>query len=50
MEETIYNIIPKHRPYSAKEPRYSSKYPPNIPPSYSTFNLGTTSKPGVNCL
>jgi hypothetical protein len=48
MEETIYNIIPKQRPCSAKEPRYSSKYPSNIPPSYSTFNIKTTSKPGVS--
>lgn len=48
MEESIYNIIPKQRPWTAKEPRYQSKFPPNVPPSYSTFNVGTTSKPGVH--
>ena len=45
MSESIYNIIPKEYVPPPKEPRYKSKYPPNIPPTGSTFGNHTTSKP-----
>ena len=48
MEESIYNIIPKEYKPDPKPPIYRSKYPPNIPPTGSTFCHNTTSKPGVN--
>lgn len=47
MEESIYNIIPKEYLPPAKEALYKSKYPPNIPPTGSTFCHHTTSKPLV---
>jgi hypothetical protein len=47
MEESIYNIIPKEYKPDPKPPLYRSKYPPNIPPTGSTFCHQTTSKPGV---
>ena len=47
MEESIYNIIPKEYRPEPKPPLYRSKYPPNIPPTGSTFCHVTTSKPGV---
>ena len=47
MEESIYNIIPKEFQPPPKEPLYRSKYPPNIPPTGSTFGHHTTSKPQV---
>ena len=47
MEESIYNIVPKEFVPPAKEPIYRSKYPPNIPPTGSTFGNHTTSKPHV---
>jgi hypothetical protein len=47
-EETIYNIIPKEYVPPPKDPRYKSKYPPNLPPTGSTFCHKTTSKPGVS--
>ena len=47
MEESIYNIIPKEYHPEPKQPIYRSKYPPNIPPTGSTFCHVTTSKPGV---
>ena len=47
-EESIYNIIPKQYNPPAKGKIYKSKYPPNIPPTGSTFGNTTTSKPGVN--
>ena len=46
-EESIYNLIPREEPPEVKPQRYHSKYPPNIPPTYSTFCLKTTSMPGV---
>ena len=47
MEESIYNIIPKEFTPTPKAPLYKSKYPPNIPPTGSTFCSHTTSKPKV---
>ena len=47
MEESIYNIVPKEFVPPAKEPIYRSKFPPNIPPTGSTFGNHTTSKPHV---
>ena len=44
MEESIYNIVPKEFVPPPKEPIYRSKYPPNIPPTGSTFCNNTTSK------
>ena len=35
-EETIYNLIPKEY-VPEKELRYKSQYPPNLPPTGSTF-------------
>ena len=46
-EESIYNLIPKEQYVPAKDKRYKSKHPSNMPPSYSTFGNHTTSKPGV---
>ena len=50
MEESIYNLVPKEFVPPAKEALYKSKYPPNIPPTGSTFCLKTTSKPQVNLI
>jgi hypothetical protein len=47
MEESIYNIIPKEYNPPQKGKVYKSRYPPNIPPTGSTFGNFTTSKPGV---
>ena len=46
-EESIYNLIPPEVYTKPRPPRYTSKYPPNIFPSYSTFGTHTTSLPGV---
>ncbi len=46
-EETIYNLIPKEYVPPPKEPKYKSKYPPDIPPTGSTFCHKTTSRPKV---
>lgn len=42
--ESIYDLIPREYAAPPKEKRYRSKYPPDGPPTYSTFGLGTTSK------
>ncbi len=47
-EESIYNLIPTPISPLSRPPRYTSKYSPLIPPSYSTFCLKTTSKPNVS--
>lgn len=47
-EESIYNIIPKTPIKPERPPRYRSKYPCTIPPSYSTLGLKTTSIPGIS--
>jgi hypothetical protein len=46
-EESIYNLIPKEEVQPQKPPKYKSKFPPTIPPTYSTLCLKTTSMPGV---
>lgn len=49
-QESIYNLIPKGKIVPGRGASYTSKYPPNIPPTASTFNLIGTSFPGVaNC-
>lgn len=47
-EENIYKLISKEILPPEKQPRYKSNFSPTIPPSYSTFALKTTSKPGVS--
>jgi hypothetical protein len=49
-EESIYNIIPKETYQPPKPKRYKSKHPAQMPPTASTFCVGTTSKPGVGNL
>jgi hypothetical protein len=46
-EESIFNLIPKERYEPPKPKRYKSTHPHQVPPTASTFALGTTSKPGV---
>ena len=46
-EESIYNLIPKEAPEPEKKKMYKSKYPADLPPTYSTLCLKTTSMPGV---
>jgi hypothetical protein len=36
-EESIYNLIPKEFIPPPKAKMYRSKYPPDAPPTYSTF-------------
>ena len=45
-EESIYNLIPKERYEPPKQRKYKSTHPHDMPPTCSTFALGTTSKPG----
>ena len=47
-EESIYNLIPKEFVEPPKPPMYKSKYPGELPPTYSTFCLKTTAKPGIS--
>lgn len=46
-EESIYNLVPKEEVTQPKKKKYKSKYPADLPPTYSTFCLKTTSIPGV---
>ena len=46
-DESIYNLIPKEKYEPPKGKRHKSQHPFNVPPSYSTMGLVTTSKPGV---
>jgi len=46
-EESIYNLIPPEEPSKPKPFKYKSKFPHDIPPTYSTFCLKTTSIPGI---
>ena len=46
-EESIYNLIPKEHYVPPKQKMHKSKHPHDQPPTYSTFALKTTSKPGV---
>ena len=47
-EESIYNLIPKEYVPPPKSNMYRSKFPGVLPPSCSTFNNHTTSRPKVN--
>ena len=44
--ESIYSLIPQPVPPVIKPDRYLSKHPGNKPPTFSTFGLTGTSKPG----
>lgn len=44
--ESIYSLIPQPVPPVIKPERYHSKHPGNKPPTFSTFGLTGTSKPG----
>lgn len=44
--ESIYNLIPQPVPEVIKPDRYISKHPGSKPPTFSTFGLSGTSKPG----
>jgi hypothetical protein len=44
--ESIYSLIPQPVPPVIKPDRYYSKHPGNKPPTFSTFGLVGTSKPG----
>lgn len=46
-EESIFNLIPKEAYVPPKQPRHVSKHNPLTMPTASSFNLKTTSKPGV---
>ena len=46
-EESIFNLIPKEAYVPPKMARHQSKHNPNSMPTASSFNLKTTSKPGV---
>lgn len=47
-EESIYNLIPKEAYVPPKQPRHISRHNPLSFPTSSSFNLKTTSKPGVS--
>jgi hypothetical protein len=46
-EESIYNLVPKEKIETEKEPMYRSKFPPWLAPTASTFCLKTSSFPNV---
>jgi hypothetical protein len=46
MAESIYNLIPQPVPVPVKDPIYRSKHPGDVPPTFSTFGITNTSKPG----
>ena len=46
-QESIYNLVPKGKIVPGKGASYTSKYPPTIAPTASTFILGNTSFPNV---
>jgi hypothetical protein len=45
-EESIYNLIPQPVPVPYKDPLYISKHDGKKPPTFSTFGLTGTSRPG----
>ena len=47
-QESIYNLIPKEYVPPPKETMYRSRFPGNLPPTHSTFNNFTTSRPKVS--
>jgi len=49
-QESIYNLIPKEIIQPPKQELYQSKFPPNVPPTGSTFGLHTTSFPQISNL
>lgn len=49
-EESVYNLIPKERYEPPKDKMYKSKHSGVVPPTGSTFCLGTTTKPGLGNL
>lgn len=46
-QESIYNLVPKGKIIPGRGASYTSKYPPTIAPTASTFILGNSSFPGV---
>jgi hypothetical protein len=46
MQESIYNLVPQPVEVQQKAPLYRSKHPHDLPPTFSTFGLTGTSKPG----
>lgn len=49
-QESIYNLIPSKKIIPDRPPHYISIYPPDIPPTASTFVLRGSSLPGIsNC-
>ena len=46
-EESIYKLIPPQSVPMMREKRYKSKHNPEMPPTSTTFGLGTTSKSGL---
>ncbi|EFC46066.1 predicted protein [Naegleria gruberi] len=46
-EESVYNLIEKPVEVVEKKEMYRSAYPGTTPPSYSTFGLNNTTKPGI---
>jgi len=50
MEESIYNLIPQPVPVPEKAAMYRSKHNGVCPPTFSTFGITNTSKPGYTNL
>jgi hypothetical protein len=52
MSERIHCLKPEEEEQHDEEPakRYKSKFPGNLPPSWSTFNTQNTAHPGVHFL
>jgi len=50
MDESIYNLIPQPVPVPEKPPMYRSKHNGKVPPTFSTFGVTNTSKPGYTNL
>lgn len=48
MQESIYNLVPQPVAVPQKAPLYRSKHPHNLPPTFSTFGMMGTSKPGYS--
>jgi len=49
-DESIYNLIPQPVPVPEKPPMYRSKHDGKVPPTFSTFGVTNTSKPGYTNL
>ena len=48
MEESMYALVPRPVPPKHKDVMYHSKHPGTLPPTFSTFGVAGTSKPGVS--